>query len=86
MLRRRRLRWFGHVKRRDMEDSLRRVGELVVEGRCPPGRPKKSWKRTVEEDVRVVGARKTPWTEIDGEASSNVKLLAGGKYNVKRRK
>ena len=57
VLRRRRLRWFGHVKRRDEEDPLRRVGELVVEGRRPPGRPRKSWRKTVEEDMRKVGAQ-----------------------------
>ena len=53
---RRRLRWFGHVKRRDEGDPLRRVGELIMEGRRPPGRPKKTWKKTIE-DMRVVGAR-----------------------------
>ena len=57
VLRRRRLRWFGHVKRRDEGDPLRRVGELIVEGRRPPGRPRKSWKKTIEEDMRVVGAQ-----------------------------
>ena len=57
VLRRRRLRWFGHVKRRDEEDPLKRVGELVVEGRRPPGRPRKSWRKTVEEDMRKVGAQ-----------------------------
>ena len=45
VLRRRRLRWFGHVKRKDEEDPLRRAGELVVEGRRPPERPRKSWRR-----------------------------------------
>ena len=57
VLRRRRLRWYGHVKRRDVGDPLRRVGEIDVEGRRPPGRPRKSWKKTIEEDMRVVGAQ-----------------------------
>ena len=56
--RRRRLRWYGHVQRREESDPLRRVGEFFVEGRRPPGRPKKSWKKTLEEDMHVVGARK----------------------------
>ena len=46
-----------HVKRRDEREPLRRVGELIVEGRRPPGRPKKTWRRTIEEDMRMVGAQ-----------------------------
>ena len=50
-LRKMRLRWFGHVKRRDENSILRRVMELVVEGRRPVGRPKKTWSKVVEEDI-----------------------------------
>ena len=57
MLRRRRLRWYGHVKRRPETDPLSRVTNLNVAGRRPPGRPRKSWMRTVEEDMRFVGAQ-----------------------------
>ena len=43
-LRKMRLRWFGHVKRRDENSILRRtMMELEVEGRRPLGRPKKTW-------------------------------------------
>ena len=43
-LRKMRLRWFGHVKRRDENSILRRtMMELEVEGRRPVGRPKKTW-------------------------------------------
>ena len=51
-LRRMRLRWFGHVKRRSENSILRRVMELEVEGRSPVGRPKKTWSKVVEEDMR----------------------------------
>ena len=57
VVRRRRLRWYGNVQRREERDPLRRVRELYVEGRRPPGRPKKSSKKNLEEDMRVVGAR-----------------------------
>ena len=49
-----RLRWFGHVKRRDEYSILRRVMELEVEGRRPVGRPKKTWSKVVEEDMRKI--------------------------------
>ena len=51
-LRKMRLRWFGHVKRRDKNSILRRVMELEVESRRPVGRPKKTWSKVVEEDAR----------------------------------
>ena len=47
-----RLRWFGQVKRRDENSILRRVMELEVEGRRPLGKPKKTWSKVVEEDMR----------------------------------
>ena len=46
------MRWFGHVKLRDENSILRRVMELEVEGRRPVGRPKKTWSKVVEEDMR----------------------------------
>ena len=51
-LRKMRLRWFGHVKRRDENSILRRVMELEMEGRRPVGRPKKTWSKVVKEDTR----------------------------------
>ena len=41
-LRKMRLRWFCHVKRRDENRILRRAMELEVEGRRPVGRAKKT--------------------------------------------
>ena len=51
-LRKMRLRWFGHVKRRYENSILRRAMELEVEGRRPVGRPKTTWSKVVEEDMR----------------------------------
>ena len=46
------MRWFDHVKRRDENSILRRAMELEVEGRRPASRPKKTWSKVVEEDMR----------------------------------
>ena len=44
-------------RRRDEEDPLRRVRELVLEGKRSLGRPSKSWRKTIEEGMRMVGAQ-----------------------------
>ena len=51
-LRKTRLRWFGHVKRRYENSILRRAMELKVEDKMSVGRPKKTWSKVVEEDMR----------------------------------
>ena len=51
-LRKMRLKWFGHVKCRDENSIRRRAIELEVECRRPLGRPKKTWSKVVEEDMR----------------------------------
>jgi hypothetical protein len=56
VLRERRLRWFGHVMRREGAGALGRIMEMEVEGRLPRGRPKKSWLKCIEEDLEKIGA------------------------------
>ena len=52
VLKRNRLRWYGHVTRRDNDHVLSKATEMEVEGVRPRGRPKKTWKRCVEQDLR----------------------------------
>ena len=51
-LRKTRLGWFVHVKRRDENSTLRSTMELEVEGRRPVGRQKNTWGKLIEEDIR----------------------------------
>ena len=55
ILRSRRLKWFGHVARREEESPLKCVEAIVVPGRVPPGRPRKTWKDCVAEDLQMLG-------------------------------
>ena len=56
-IRRRRLRWFGHVKRREVGDCLGDVLRMEVDGARPRGRPRKSWRANVKEDLRMLNLR-----------------------------
>ena len=54
-LRQKRLRWFGHIARRDEEVEIKKVFELKIEGRRKRGRPVKQWIDMVEEDMKKRG-------------------------------
>ncbi|KAF7642981.1 hypothetical protein LDENG_00246950 [Lucifuga dentata] len=47
-----RLRWFGHVQRRDSEHIGRRMLRLELPGRRPRGRPKRRFMDVVKEDMK----------------------------------
>ena len=46
-----RLRWYGHVER--SEDWIKRCTQIDVSGCQGRGRPRKSWKESVTDDLRL---------------------------------
>ena len=50
-----RLRWFGHVQRRDADNVIRRVMELAIPGTRRRGRPKETWHQQIKDDMMGVG-------------------------------
>jgi len=55
VLQRNRLRWYGHVLRKEDNDWVKKCKEYEVEGTRPRGRPKKTWREIVEKDCIARG-------------------------------
>ena len=52
-----RLRWYGHVMRRDKEYVGRKMMEMELPGKRKRGRPKRRFLDVVKEDMEEVGAK-----------------------------
>jgi len=68
--RRARLRWFGHVKRREESYVGRRLLNMEPTGRRGRGRLKQRWKDIINADMRAVGVK-----EEDAEDRDTWKAL-----------
>jgi len=53
ILQQNRLRWYGHVLRKDDDAWVKKCMEYEVEGSRPRGRPKRTWKQVVREDCEA---------------------------------
>ena len=49
--REKRLRWLGHVRRRDKDDATRKILQMTVDGERNRGIPKLRWRDLVNEDM-----------------------------------
>jgi len=52
ILQQNRLRWYGHVLRKD-DDWVKKCMEYKVEGSRPRGRPKRNWREVVQEECQA---------------------------------
>jgi len=48
-----RLRWYGHVLRKEDTDWMKKCMEYEVEGSTPRGRPKRTSKEVVQKDCQA---------------------------------
>ena len=51
-LREERLRWFGHVKRREESYIGRRMMKIEIPGKRTRGRPRRQWNDNIKEDIK----------------------------------
>ena len=64
-LRNARLRWYGHVKRREEGYVGKTMMEMAVPNRRKRGRPRRRWIDLAREDIERVGAKEGD--EVDRE-------------------
>jgi len=55
VLQQNRLRWYGHVLRKEDNDWVKKCMEYEVEGARPRSRPNKTWREIVEKDSKACG-------------------------------
>jgi hypothetical protein len=58
LVRRARLRWFGHIDRKEQGDWVSACRNVVVGGNKPRGRGRKMWQECVVRDMRDLGLHK----------------------------
>jgi len=64
VLQQNRLRWYGHVLRKEDNDCLKKCMEYEVEGARPRGRQKRTWREIVEKDCQTRKLKKEDATDI----------------------
>ena len=55
VMRRSRLRWMGHVLRKEGNDWVKKSMEMTVEGSRGRGRSKMTWEKVIEGDMKARG-------------------------------
>ena len=81
VVRRGRLRWFGHLERKSVDDWVSACRRLVVEGTRGRGRSRKTWERCVRDDMKLLGLHpewaifRDMWRDLIWGQTSNPSLV-----------
>lgn len=54
VMRRNRLRWYGHLQRKEDGDQVKMCMNFEFDGTRGAGRPRNTWKATVKEDMKAM--------------------------------
>lgn len=75
----RRWGWIGHSLRKPVSSNTRRVLSWNPQGKRKRGRPRNTWLRDLQADIKRLG---TTWSKIEGEAQdrSHWRSLVDGLY------
>lgn len=68
-MRENRLRWVRHVERKNIEDLIKKIGQIRGEENWGRGRPKKKWTGVINEEMRAcrVGENMVRYKEEEGK-------------------
>ena len=75
------VRWYGHVVRRDDESILKKAMMFEVNGPRKRGRPKQTWKKQVQENIKKIGLRvkeaadRARWREGVGAIAEGMRCI-----------
>jgi hypothetical protein len=72
-IKRRKLNWIGHTLRKEAGAIEKTALDWNLQGYRRRGRPKRTWQRTIEDEIRSTGRS---WNEVKGIAGdSNARKL-----------
>ena len=88
LVRRSKLRWFGHVVRKNDQQWVKKCIDSKVDGSAGRSRPRKSWLECVNDDMKKFGLKKERVHTL-GPCGGRLfmgtsKLCKHGKFDVKR--
>ena len=66
VMRQMRLRWFGHIERVEAENWVNKYRSLMIHGAAGKGKPRKSWKQVVQNDLQSLSLCKAFAQDRDG--------------------
>jgi len=87
VVRKSRLRWFGHVKRRGEEQGIKRAFMHVVDGAVGRGRPRKTWYEVVRNDIKFLNLKeedtgdRVKWRHAVRNVTANPRQRGRRQYN-----
>ena len=73
-LRENRLRWFGHAARMSEDRLPRKMLTARLGTRRPVGKPRKSWRQVITEDLKLIDCLETYPEEVQNRDSWRVKI------------
>ena len=71
------IQWHGHVLKREHGHGTRRAFNFEVEGQRKKGRPKRTWKKQVEEESMNAGLRRK-YAHCHSKRNVDVNKIAAG--------
>ena len=69
-IKRRKWRWIGHTLRKPATNITRQALSWNPQGKRKVGRPRQTWRRSVEEELKAIGIR---WSELGRTCQNRVR-------------